>query len=47
MGLDTVSNAKRELIEAVTFPMIWTQAGGAKRVADAKRKQQLEALGYR
>jgi arylsulfatase A-like enzyme len=46
-GLDTVSATGRELLEEATFPAVRTTAGEVKGVADAQRKQQLEALGYR
>jgi arylsulfatase A-like enzyme len=46
-GLDTVSARGRELIEEATFPAVRTLSGEVKGVANAQRKRQLEALGYR
>jgi hypothetical protein len=46
-GLDTISTAGHELIEEATFPVVRTQANRVKGVADAQRRQHLEAFGYR
>ncbi|WP_157972329.1 sulfatase [Saliphagus sp. LR7] len=46
-NIDNLSALGCEILEDATFPAVRTQSNDVKGVADAQRKRQLEALGYR